>query len=414
MLSAKQLDNKILIIGAGMVGLSLANQLVDRQISNDIVLIEKEVELGLHSSGRNSGVLHSGLYYKPNSLKARVCINGAKRLKKWIKERKLPLLNCGKLIVPTKPKLDNMIDILYQRGLDNGVEVRVLSKNELQEIVPIARSASGRGLWSPNTSVTKPMEILNQLEKELQYQGVQIIKSAKIVDLDVDKQFVNIISNNQLIKINYHHLFNCSGLQADRVAKSFNVGHDLSLLPFKGLYWKLKKSSNISLSTNLYPVPDLNFPFLGIHFTPSADSDPIINIGPTAIPAFGRENYNFLEGIEPLMLFRNLGLLLEQYYNNNNGFRNYAHDQLFLSLLPLLIKEIQLLIPTIQAKDIEISKKVGIRAQLFNKKSKTLVDDFVCMQAKSSTHILNAISPAFTASFELADLIIDEKIKHHL
>ena len=182
---AEELESDVLIIGAGIVGLAIAYQLLERGISNNIVIIEKEKEIGMHSSGRNSGVLHAGIYYKPGSLKAKVCISGAKRLKSWITERKLPIFNCGKVIVPTKKKLDHMIDVLYERGLENGADVSIINKSQLKEIISIARSASGRAIWSPNTSVTKPITVIQQLEKELKSHGVKFIKNSKILNFDI-------------------------------------------------------------------------------------------------------------------------------------------------------------------------------------------------------------------------------------
>ncbi len=303
-----------------------------------------------------------------------------------------------------------MIDVLYERGLENGADVSILGKSAISQIAPIARSSTGRGLWSPGTSVTQPKIVIKKLEEELSCKGVKVIKGANIINVDEDNKFLDIMSKGELFRIRYIHLYNCTGLHSDRIAKLFNVGKEYLLLPFKGLYWRVKKSSNISLSTNLYPVPDLNVPFLGVHFTPSAELDPTIHIGPTAIPALGRENYEKFKGIEPFMTFRNFTILANQYINNKNGFRNYARDQAFLSLRPLLMEQIKLIIPEIDINDIEKSNKVGIRAQLFNKKKNEIVDDFLYVNSGSSTHILNAISPAFTASFSLADLIIDETI----
>ena len=208
------------------------------------------------------------------------------------------------------------------------------------------------------------------------------------------------------------HLINCAGLNADKVAHAFEIGKDYKILPFKGLYWRLKKNCPFNLKTNLYPVPDLNVPFLGVHFTPSSLPEEQISIGPTAIPAFGRENYYGFTGLEPTMLIENLLLLGKQYFLNKGGFRKYVNDQAFLSFPPLFFKAAKELIPGLKMEHIEKSEKVGIRAQLFNLKTSKLENDFLSLDGNSSTHILNTISPAFTASFALADLIID-KIKYY-
>ena len=395
----------IVILGGGMVGLCLARQILNRGTTKNISIIDKEEILGAHSSGRNSGVLHAGLYYKPNSLKAKVCVEGAKRLRSWVEKRGLPINPCGKVIVPQKLDLDPQLDVLAQRGRANGAVVEYLDAEQLKELAPEARSSSGRALWSPNTAVVNPKEVLKQLQADLTSRGVQFIMSTKDWDPIVEENCLK-LSNGA--SIHYGHLFNCTGLQADRVAQQFGVGHNYSLLPFKGLYWQLKDGCPIQIKTNIYPVPDLNIPFLGVHFTPSADANPVISIGPTATLAMGRENYRGMEGIEPMMAASNLKIVAQQYIDDQGGFRRYVHEQAFLSLSPLLLRAAQELIPDVKAEYLEISKKAGIRAQLFNKESKTLEDDFLCLHGLNSTHVLNVISPAFTASFALADLILDQ------
>jgi len=394
----------VVILGGGMVGLSLANQLIERGITTKIAVIDKESTLGKHSSGRNSGVLHAGIYYKPNTLKARVCVDGARRLKQWIRERNLELNLCGKVIVPTKEHLDPQLDVLKRRGEENGAQVEMLDETSLQEAAPEARSASGRAIWSPNTAVVKPLEVVKTMQKELKARGVSFY--LKETSWEITKERHQIILSKG-VRIGFGHLFNCAGLQADYIAHQFNIGKTYSLMPFKGLYWQIKKSCSIQPRTNIYPVPDLAVPFLGVHFTPSAGKNPVVSIGPTAIPAWGRENYNGIEGIQPTMAIRNAGILISQYIYNKNNFRRYVHEQAFLNLKPLLLNAAKELIPAIKEQDIEISPKIAIRSQLFNHKTQKLEDDFLSINGENSTHILNAISPAFTASFALADLILE-------
>ena len=390
-----------------MVGLSIAHQLLERDISRNITIVDKECELGLHSSGRNSGVLHAGLYYKPRSLKAQVCVEGARRLRTWVEERGLPLNPCGKVIVPPRPELDAQLDVLAERGKANGAKVDFLDTDQLRELIPEARTASGRALWSPNTAVVKAISVVRRLRQDLVERGVTIVQSQNKFQARPTEQCLQFSDGRHL---NYGHLFNCTGLQADRVAHDFGVGDNYVLLPFKGLYWQLKANCPFQPKTNLYPVPDLNVPFLGVHVTPSADAIPVVSIGPTATPAFGRENYRGFKGIEPWMAAENIGLLARQYLTNRGGFRRYVHEQAFLSLPPLLIQAAQELIPAVKPEHIEVSQKVGIRSQLFNRQTERLEDDFLCVPGPSSTHVLNAISPAFTASFALADLIIDQSL----
>ena len=396
---------EVLIIGGGMVGLCIGHQLLERKIAREIIFIDKEKELGKHSSGRNSGVLHAGLYYKPGTVKAQVCVSGAKRLRAWVEKRNLPLNPCGKIIVPTRSDLDSQLEVLAERGRDNGAYVEFWDRKRLKDFIPEAHSASGRALWSPNTAVVKPITVIKRLKEELIENGVLFLQAEQMWRAEPDQKCIHLSDGT---RVEFQHVFNCSGLQADRVAHEFGVGKNYSLLPFKGLYWQLKPGCPIQPKANIYPVPDLNIPFLGVHFTPSADAIPLVSIGPTATPAWGRENYRGLEAIEPAMSVANLTLLARQYFANRGGFRRYVHEQAFLALPPLLLRAAQELIPSLRAEHIELSQKVGIRSQLFNHLTNRLEDDFLCLPGPSSTHVLNAISPAFTASFALADLVLDQ------
>ena len=317
------------IIGGGIVGLCIANQLIENSISRKIIIIDKESRLGMHTSGRNSGVLHAGIYYKPNTVKARVCVEGAKRLKRWIQERNLPLNPCGKIIVPTKEHLDGQLDELFQRGQANGANVEFWDEADLQKEASEVRSASGRALWSPNTAVVKPLSVIHALQEELADKGVHFKLNEKSWMHFPDSREISFNSSD---KITYSHLFNCAGLQADHIAHHFGVGHAYSLMPFKGMYWQTKQTSKIQPKTNIYPVPDLEVPFLGVHFTPSADAQPVVSIGPTATATWGREHYGGLRGIEPRMAVSNASILAKQYIMNRGNIRQYIHEQAFLNL----------------------------------------------------------------------------------
>ena len=233
----KNINNEIVIIGAGMVGQSIAYQLIERKISNKITIIEKENASRITYSGRNSGVLHAGLYYKPGSLKAKVSVKGSKRLKNWIIENKLSINSCGKIIVPTETHLDKQLDVLAERGIKNGAKVEYLDEKSLYEILPQAKSASRRALWSPNTAVVNPKQVINHLKKQLELKGVKFKMGHKISKVNRFKSELVFEDNS---KLNFDYLFNCSGLQSDRLAHKFEIGLDYILLPFKGLYWKIK------------------------------------------------------------------------------------------------------------------------------------------------------------------------------
>ena len=204
--------------------------------------------------------------------------------------------------------------------------------------------------------------------------------------------------------MSYDHLINCTGLQADKVAHQFGVGKKYTMLPFKGSYWQLKKDAPFKFNTNLYPVPDLEVPFLGVHATPSVDG--VTYLGPTATLAMGRENYTGLQGVEPLTTLGFLRHMTTQVVIDKK-MRNYVYNQAFDWTPKNFLSAVKAIIPKIEMIHIERSSKVGIRSQLYDKNNRKLVQDFVMLDGPSSTHVVNAVSPAFTASFELADYILD-------
>jgi L-2-hydroxyglutarate oxidase len=389
-----------------MVGLALAYQITERWPDLSITVIDKEPDIGRHSSGRNSGVLHAGIYYPPGTLKAQVCVQGARRLRSWCEDEGLPVLACGKVIAPQSVELDGQLDLLLERGRANGAEVRLIDQQEFQQLVPDGRTASGRAIWSPGTCVVKPKLVLERLEQRLRERGVRFLLGTTVTGEAPDGRQLNLNHAGEGTILSYGHLFNATGLQADRVAQAFGLAEHCTLLPFKGLYWQLDPRAPFSFSTNLYPVPDLNVPFLGVHVTPSPDGT--ISFGPTAIPAWGRENYQGIQGVEPLMALEFLGDLASQWWHNAGGFRRYAREQALHGLKPLFLKAAQALVPGLRSEHLIHSQKVGIRAQLYDRKLGILVQDFRLEHGPASTHVLNAISPAFTASFALADLILDQ------
>ena len=396
----------IAILGGGMVGLSLAHQINERHPDLSIAVIDKERDLGLHSSGRNSGVLHAGIYYPPRTLKAKVCVQGARRLRTWCEEEDLPVLACGKVITPQSEELDGQLELLLDRGRANGAEVRLIDQQEFQERVPDGRTSTGRALWSPGTCVVNPKLVLQRLEQRLREKGVKFFLGTVVDAVKPEGRELSLVRANSTSSFHYGHLFNSTGLQADRVAQDFGIGRDFTLLPFKGLYWQLHPQAPFHFKTNLYPVPDLNVPFLGVHVTPSTDGK--VSLGPTAIPAWGRENYIGLSGFEPMMAVEFLGDLASQWWRNAGGFRRYAREQALHGLKPLFLRAAQRLVPGLRNEHLIPSQKVGIRAQLYDRVSGKLAEDFRLEKGPHSTHVLNAISPAFTASFALADLIIDQ------
>jgi len=391
----------ICIMGAGIVGLSVAYQISKRYPLLSITIIEKESDVGMHSSGRNSGILHAGLYYEPSSLKAKVCVSGAKRLKEWCKEEKLQVMECGKVVTPQKPELDKQLEVLVERGRANGATVELIDKKQFSELVPDGHTSTGRAIWSPDTCVVKPMQVIQKLKQRLQEGGIDFLFFQEQWKVAENSKQIIFTDGN---KLSYDHLINCTGLQADKVAHQFGVGKKYTMLPFKGSYWQVKKNAPFKFNTNLYPVPDLEVPFLGVHVTPSVDG--VTYLGPTATLAMGRENYRGFQGVEPLMTLNFLRHMTLQVITNKR-MRNYVYNQAFDWTPKNFLNAIRAIIPKIEMGHIEKSSKVGIRPQLYDKKKNELVQDFIMLNGPNSTHVVNAISPAFTASFELADYILD-------
>ncbi|WP_133129591.1 L-2-hydroxyglutarate oxidase [Legionella yabuuchiae] len=390
-----------IIIGAGIIGLSLARELRERQPQANIVILEKETEIGLHASGRNSGVLHSGIYYKEGSLKAQLCLQGARAMSAYCERHQLPIHRTGKIIVPSKPSDEGMLQTLYQRAQHNGANVSLIDAHELRKIEPEVAVTGNQVLYSPETSVIDPKAILAHLYHQLLKKKVVFYFNQPCRKIDTNRK--KVFSKDAVIS--YGHLFNTSGLYADIIAKECRIAEQYTMIPFKGIYYELAAHSPIKVNHLVYPVPDMNVPFLGIHFTRSISGKTYI--GPSAIPALGREHYMGLKGInvkETLGIFSRLG---QQYICNNQGFRLYTHQEIKHFIKAGFISSAQRLIPRIQRTDLIRSPKVGIRPQLFDKHKKELVMDFMIKKTENETHVLNAVSPAFTSSFSFAKLLID-------
>lgn len=391
----------IVICGGGITGLSIARELVKRDY-NDIVILEKEKEIGVHASGRNSGVLHAGIYYTPESLKAKFCLRGNELMKEFCESKNIPIKRSGKVIVTKNEDELEILHELHKRAVNNKVEVKLIDKKELSEIEPYAKTVE-QALYSPLTAVINPKDILKEIEKEL-------IKSKKVKILKETK-FIKLINNKTILtskgKLNFELFINAAGAYADMVAHSFGVGLEYKMLPFKGTYKKLKREKSYIVNGNIYPVPDIKNPFLGVHLTKGYDGE--VYIGPTAIPAFGRENYGIFRGIDleaVQILYRDLIMFLK-----NEKFRNPALEEPKKYLSRYFFKDVKPLAKNIEFSDISPSLKVGIRPQLVNWKTKELEMDFVVMKDSNSIHILNAISPAFTSSFAFAEFVVNEYLK---
>lgn len=388
------------IIGSGIVGLTVARELKLRLPSANLAILDKEDTLGMHASGRNSGVLHSGIYYGRDTLKAKVCAEGAARLIEFAAEHEIACQKSGKVILATSKKQLPAIECLMENAKQNGIRAYKINEQELYELEPAA-APQAAAIYCPDTAVIDSLAVLRKLRSLLEQQGVSFLFGWKALKLLAP----GILKTSQGI-LSYHRLFNCAGAHADTVARFFGLAQDYVLIPFKGIYWKLKPAANHLVRTNIYPVPDPSLPFLGVHLTKVISGD--VYVGPTAIPVFGRENYKGLQGThitEALGICRQLTTM---YLLNQNNFRLLAHAEMSKYSQRYFLATAKKLVPALQKTDLTYTPKSGIRPQLMNKITKKLEMDYIFERTKDSMHVLNAISPAFTSSFAFAERIVDE------
>lgn len=390
-----------LIVGAGIVGLSVARELKRRHPESRIVILEKEPGLGYHASGRNSGVLHSGVYYASDSVKARVCADGAREMAAYCEERSLPIRKVGKVILPVQEGDDAQLETLRRRASENGATVRWIDAAELARIEPSAHAITGSALHVPDVSVIEPKAVLERLAQDLSAQGVEIRFGEEVSEVSLERRKVKTRHGEW----SYGHLVNAAGLHADRLAKACEVGQRYTILPFKGLYYKLSPASKLPINGLIYPVPDLRYPFLGVHFTPKVDGG--VYVGPTALPALGRENYRGWEGMKLGESGRIFWHLAGQYWKNPQGFRGLVHLEGRKAFRGYFAQAARQLVPGLVTAELLASEKVGIRAQLFDLREERLVMDFLLEKGPHSTHVLNAISPAFTSAFSFSRMVAD-------
>jgi L-2-hydroxyglutarate oxidase LhgO len=389
------------VIGAGIVGLTIAHELKRREPGARVVVLEKEDRPGRHTSGRNSGVLHSGIYYPAGSLKARVCGQGAREMAEYCQSRELPLRRIGKVLVPTREADGPQLDLLAERAAANSVAVERLDSAGLARLEPEARSATGAALFVPGTAVVDPAAVMASLAREAGEAGIELFCGGSLGRVEADQRAL--LWSGQ--RLSYGHAVNAAGLHADHVAHRFGAGCRYSLLPFKGIYWKLDPASAIRVNHLVYPVPDLRVPFLGIHTTTSTGGD--VYIGPTAIPAFGRESYRGMEAVTAAEFLRIATLLARQLIGGRDGFRRLAWQEGGRYSRARFAKAAQSLLPRLRPEHLVACGKVGIRAQMVDRQEGRLVADFLVEAGPASTHMLNAISPAFTSAFPLARLVCD-------
>jgi L-2-hydroxyglutarate oxidase LhgO len=317
-------------------------------------------------------------------------------LAEYCDEHGLPLRRTGKVILPGSGAEDAQLDELVKRARGNGADVCLIDEQQLKELEPAAESVTGRALYSPGTSIVEPRSILQQLGYDLRSKGVDI-RTGSALTIEPNPSRAARIGGDT---ISYGLLVNAAGLHADRIAHALGVGRQYSILPFRGVYFRLAPDCGYRVRSLIYPVPDLRVPFLGIHFTTTLDD--ATYLGPSALPAFGRENYEGLSGVEPLEGLRIAGNLSKQYIRNRQGFRALVHQEAAKVFRKRLAAAARALVPAVRPEHLLRSDKTGIRAQLLNRGTGNLEMDFVVERGDRSIHLLNAVSPAFTSAFSFA------------
>jgi len=390
-----------LIVGAGIVGLSVAWELRRRNPAIRILILEKEADVGYHASGRNSGVLHSGIYYAADTLKAKYCAKGAALMREFAAEHGIRCERSGKVIIATCQQDLLTLDRLLKNARDNGIRAERLDAGGIRQIEPHAYAYEA-GIYSPDTAVIDSLGVIVKVRDLLRARGVTIQFNADVSTIDMVQKYIDAGGH----RYGYDYLFNCAGASADRVARFFKVGTQYALLPFKGLYYKLRPERRDLVKSNIYPVPDIKLPFLGIHLTRVISGE--VYVGPTAIPAWGRENYGMFTGLQVGESMNIAWHLMKMYAANHQHFRQLVHAEMAKYSRANFLAAARKLVPELRAEDLVPCDKVGIRPQLVNRQENRLEMDFVLEQTADSLHVLNAISPAFTSAFAFAEAIVDQ------
>ena len=392
-----KVQTDFLIVGGGVIGISIARELKHRYPDASVTVLEKEEACAQHASGRNSGVLHAGFYYTADSLKARFTRDGNRELTEYCDSRSIPINKCGKLVVARNQKEDAFLDELLARGRNNGVLLQEVGVDEAREIEPRANTWQ-RALFSPKTSTVDPVKVVNSLEQEAKRNGVQLHYGVRYLK----KNGTGVSTTTGKYEAGY--LINAAGLYADRVARDFGFSDRYRILPFKGLYLYSDEPVG-AIRTNIYPVPDLRNPFLGVHFTVTVDGH--AKIGPTAVPAFWREHYerakNFRLSEFMEIVARELGLLA----NSQFDFMKLALDEMKKYSRSRMVDLAAALVRDIDKAKYKRWGRPGIRAQLIDIRDRKLEMDFVVEGDSKSLHVLNAVSPAFTCSLPFARHVCD-------
>ncbi len=391
--------NDVAIVGGGIVGLSTAYQILTERPQTKLILLEKESQVGQHQTGHNSGVIHSGIYYKAGSLKAQNCINGYQMLIDFAKKNDIPYDLCGKLIVATNDKEKEQIQLLFKRGQENNLDgLKILNREEIKEIEPYVEGLEA--IYVPQTGIIDYGLVCQKLKENIEKLGGKVKTGFSVQNL-FENQTGVVIHSSKRSQIEAKVAINCGGLYSDRLAKGSMKNIDTKIIPFRGEYFKLKETSKYLVKNLIYPVPDPNFPFLGVHFTRMINGD--VEAGPNAVLAFKREGYKKTDfnvfDLSEILAWPGFQKVALKYWQTGLGelYRSYSKKA--------FTRALQKLVPSIKKSDLEAAP-AGVRAQASSKDG-GLLDDFKIEQKNNIIHVLNAPSPAATSSLSIGKTIAE-------
>lgn len=393
----------ILVIGGGIVGTGTAMQILKQKPNLKLLLIEEENSLAPHQTGNNSGVIHSGLYYKPGSLKAQNCVKGRMLMHQFCDENGIKYEKCGKLVLATSEIERQKLNDLEKRGLENGLtQLKRISKEEIKEYEPYAAGIDA--LFVGETGIVNYSEVTEAFGKKINELNGEILLNTKFRGIRKEGNRLIIETSKETFSVSY--LVNCGGLYSDKIAKICGIDPEVQIIPFRGEYYEIKDEKKYLVKNLIYPVPDPRFPFLGVHFTRMINGG--VEAGPNAVLAFRRKGYLKTDFSLPEMsdyfLSRGFWIMAKKYYKMGfDEFRRSYSKKLFAEAL-------QKLVPEIREEDI-IPSGSGVRAQALDRKG-NLLDDFCLVEAERMTHVLNAPSPAATASISIGETIAEKVIQN--
>ena len=395
-------ETELLIIGAGIVGLATALEAASRFSGMRIAVVEKENRVAAHQTGHNSGVIHSGLYYKPGSLKARNCVAGAASMKRFCQENGVQYEECGKLVVACDSDEVTRLSALHERGNANGVPgLRMLERDQFREIEPYCDGI--RALHVPSTGIVDYTAVAQKYAELIRRAGGEIVFGAKVVGLrdDGDSNIVETTAG----AFRARYVINCAGLYSDTITRLAGVKTNLEIIPFRGEYYEIRPDRRYLIHNLIYPVPDPRFPFLGVHFTRRVNGS--VEAGPNALLAFRREGYtgtdpDLGEAVE-MMRFTGFWKMARKYWQRGlaEQYRSWVKSA--------FAKALQRMVPELQESDLTQGGS-GVRAQAVDANG-NLVDDFYFVHSGRMIHVCNVPSPAATASLQIGRDIVDMMVK---